>query len=750
MHGTAIIPSGVSSYQYGRHRSPSKSTSSWLNHVDGIRGLAIFLVVIFHVFVGKVSSGVDVFLFLGGMFLLSSQMRNAFSPHGLSLTQSLIRLMRRLYPALILVVTVTGVLGLFIYSSTKWDSLLKDMAASASYWVNFRLWHQGNDYTTAGDDPSPFQHLWSMSAQIQIYLAIILVVTFIGVIKKKRNSDSPLYGHIAVGVVATATVASFIYAWWLGTQEQSLNYYSSLSRFWEIGAGALFGHLLLNRIVFHRTARWVLSIAGLMAILFTGVFLDGANQFPGPLTLIPIIGAALIVSSGRVHDDEDRSWKNIGPIFLLETKIARELGRISYSLYLWHWALLILAVSYFGELNWWIGLGVIISSLGLAWVTSRYVEDTFRQKNKPKRMTIMEIVNRSYMIRLIRTSPSLVQPIGAVIAIVAGMLILVSPGIYQAGSSIQAGIVSRDIERRGGIDTLYPGAGAFLANREFDAELPVTPEPSVLSDMMPASQKDGCYSNFESSDLVLESDKGMDCVYGDTESTDTMYVIGGSHSEHYLSALDAIGEERGFAVRVIVKMGCAPYQPTLYDGTEYEECQEWTDKLVDYIIETPPTLGIFMTGSRPEHLSGKGPEIVPEDYINVVRTFSDNGIHSWLIRDNPWMIEDPEKNLQKDARTCVNEAQSSGDKDPSDCGQPWEWTMNPQDPQVAAYAGIPNVTLMDAHQSYTRDGYVYPVVGGFLVYRDTHHLTQQFVSTMAGYLDTLMFPEPEKIMALNN
>lgn len=76
--------------------------------------------------------------------------------------------------------------------------------------------------------------------------------------------------------------------------------------------------------------------------------------------------------------------------------------------------------------------------------------------------------------------------------------------------------------------------------------------------------------------------------------------------------------------------------------------------------------------------------------------------------------------------------------------------MEPQDPQIAAYAGIPNVTIMDAHQSYTMDGHVHPVVGGVLVYRDTHHLTQQFVSTMTGYLDTLMFPEPEKIMALNN
>lgn len=724
-----------------RHRLHRVTTpDSWMTHVDGLRGLAILLVVVFHVFVGKVSSGVDVFLFLGGMFLLGSQMSNVFRDDGMSLVQVVIRLIRRLYPAFILVISVIGVAGMFVYPVSLWGSHFRDMAASALYIVNFDQAAQGNSYAAIGRDPSAFQHLWSMSAQIHIYIAIILIVMSLGTIQKYTGGKQNTYKRIIVSVITLTTLLSFGYAWWLSGVNQSMNYYSSFSRFWEIGAGALFGYLLLKRMIFAPYIRWAASTIGLLLILFTGVFLNGAQQFPGPYALIPLFGAALVVMSGRINKGEDRNFSSLGPVWLLNTGVMRTLGSISYSLYLWHWGILVLVAHlYGGSIPWWMGVLVIAVSLVLAWLTRKYVEEPLRQKSKPSRKSLFTMLSRENMIRNYHESPSVFHPVAVLASVVAVMVILAAQPIYQTSMDVKAREVAAEIEKRGGVDHLYPGASAYLAGAEVEDDLPIFPDPGNIDVMFPPTLPNECYSDFEDTDLPLNGIDGEPCVFGNTEADDVLYLIGGSHSEHFLPALMEIGEKRGFAVRPLVKLGCAPYHEVKYDDSEYVECPQWTDTMIDYVLENPPSMGIFMTGSRPTDISGAGPEIVPDSYVDVVKRFSDAGIHSWLIRDNPWGITAPDSREQQDFRMCVADNQEN----PDECSQPWDWTMAPEDPQQVAYRGIDNVTIMDATPAYTRNGQISPVVGGVLVYRDSHHFTSQFVMTMVSYLDVLMYPVPE-------
>lgn len=725
-----------------RHRVRNmKNTDSWMTHVDGLRGMAIFLVVVFHVFIGKVSSGVDVFLFLGGMFLLRSQMSNVFRDDGMSLAQVIVRLIRRLYPAFILVVSVIGLFGMIVYPVPLWGSHFRDMAASAFYIVNFDQAAQGNSYAAIGRDPSAFQHLWSMSAQIHIYIAIILIVTALGTIQKNTGGKKSTYEKIIVGIMMILTMISFGYAWWLSGVNQPLNYYSSFSRFWEISVGALFGYLILKKVVFAPYLRWVASTVGILMILFTGVFLNGAQQFPGPYALIPLAGAALVVMSGKVNKDEERSIARLGPVWLLDTPVMRTLGSMSYSLYLWHWGVLVLVSHlYGGSLPWWMGSMVILASLLLAWLTRRYVEEPLRQKSKPSRKTLFQMLSRDNMVRTYHSSPSIFHPVAVLVSVLAVMVILSAQPIYQTSMNIKSREVAAEIERRGGVDQLYPGAASYIAGLPVENDLPIFPDPGNIDIMFPPTLTNECYSSFEGTDLPLNGVDGEPCVFGNTDADDVLYLIGGSHSEHFLPALMEIGEKRGFAVRPLVKLGCAPYQEVKYDESDYVECLEWTDTMVEYVLENPPSMGIFMTGSRPADISGDGPEIVPDSYVDVVQKFSDAGIHSWLIRDNPWGITAPDSREQQDFRMCVADNQD----DPDQCSQPWHWTMQSEDPQQAAYRGIENVTLMDATPAYTRDGVISPVVGGVLVYRDSHHLTSQFVMTMVNYLDVLMYPSPER------
>lgn len=143
----------------GGGATTSATRRPYRRDIDGLRGLAIALVVVFHVFVGRVSSGVDVFLLVGGVFFFGPQIRNALNPTGQTLVQSVIRLLRRLYPALLVVVTVTLAAGFVVYARARWAQTAEDAAASLTYRQNLHLADQGQDYAAVGRDVSLYQHI---------------------------------------------------------------------------------------------------------------------------------------------------------------------------------------------------------------------------------------------------------------------------------------------------------------------------------------------------------------------------------------------------------------------------------------------------------------------------------------------------------------------------------------------------------------------------------------------------------------
>ena len=142
--------------------------------LDGLRGVAIALVVVFHVFVGRVSGGVDVFLFLSGFFFVGSQLRRLERP-GASLNPwwPLWRTLRRLVPALILTLAATVAGVALVARHLLGTDLAEQVAASAGYAQNWVLYAQDREYAAASGDASPLQHLWSMAVQGQFYLLVI-------------------------------------------------------------------------------------------------------------------------------------------------------------------------------------------------------------------------------------------------------------------------------------------------------------------------------------------------------------------------------------------------------------------------------------------------------------------------------------------------------------------------------------------------------------------------------------------------
>ena len=193
--------------------------------LDGLRGIAIAFVVIFHVFVGRVSGGVDVFLLLSGYFFLGSQLRYAARPDAsLNPWWPVWRTVRRLVPALVLVLAVTTALVIWLTPELRQISLGRQIVASLFYFQNWELATQEAAYGAASNTVSPLQHLWSMSVQGQFYLlAVVLGVVVTMLVRGGEDRTARTARTVAGPVLIAVTLVSFLYAWWLQDQNQPLN-----------------------------------------------------------------------------------------------------------------------------------------------------------------------------------------------------------------------------------------------------------------------------------------------------------------------------------------------------------------------------------------------------------------------------------------------------------------------------------------------------------------------------------------------
>lgn len=728
----------------GRPSARSLSGAAYRFDIDGLRGLAIVLVVVFHVFVGRVSAGVDVFLMLGGLFFFSSQARNAYSPTGLRLWQSVVRMFRRLYPALIVVIVATVAGIMWAYPGWEWFDQFQSVASSVGYWANWFLANSGGGYNQASVSVSPLQHMWSMSAQMQIYLGSLAVIVVGAVMVKLWNRvakgrtgfimTTTGFTRLVSVVLVVVTVASFVFAWHMHTTDQAVNYYHTFSRFWEIGLGGLLGVVLSTgkaTDVAVRTPSWVrvaAGVVGLTMILVTPYVVSGVDEFPGPWTLLPLTGAALVVLSGH------GATRHVGVNWVLSTSVLRFFGRISYALYLWHWPLMIIGLRVTGAQPHSILFGslVIAASVALAYGTYRLVETPLRQSGKPERSWPTERYTQMAFTR--RRGP--VKAVVAVVMVltVAGLVAL--PSTYRTASEYRADMLVGEASA-----TDYPGAAAVLYGVPTPPVKKILPDVMAFRKMLAQTQADGCYMDFPESEMVFTHNHNRSttpCRYGDATSDRTMYLAGGSHSEQYLPALDSIGKSRGFAVVPVLKMGCAlGLDPVTETNGPYPLCGSWSDQARQWIVDNPPSEGVFLVSTRPEHQIGVGPDVVPSGYLDVVHQFTEHGIRTYGVRDNPW--PDIPTGVPGGAKVCVGEQRDNCDSTD---------VFPAVNPALSAYRGS-NMVQLDLHHIFCHDGYCPAVIGNVLVYRDGQHLTNMFVNTLTTELDRQMFVEPVTQLSLD-
>lgn len=676
-----------------------RRTAGYRHDLDGLRGVAIALVALFHVWFGRVSGGVDVFLALSGFFFGSSVLRHALKPgSSLSPLPQLTRLVRRLLPTLIVVLAAAAVLTVLVQPQTRWETFADQSLASLGYYQNWELAATASNYLRAGEAVSPLQHIWSMSVQGQFYVSFLLLVLGLAAVLRRRIGSGRLRA-IYIVVFGVLTVASFVYAITAHQSDQVTAYYNSFARAWELLLGVLVG-ALLPFIAWPMWLRTVLAALGLLAVLSCGALIDGVKQFPGPWALVPVGAAMLLILAGGNRSAHPSTAGRLPlPNRLLATRPLVRLGAMAYSLYLWHWPLLIFWLAFTGgaHARFWDGLAILLVSGILAYLTMRFVEEPLRYR---------------------AASGGLRRPtlVGGTAVVLLGVTLTATSFTWREHVADQ---------RANGEELLtlsatdYPGARALLDGARVP-QLPFRPTVLEAADDIPESTSDGCISDFDNVGII-------NCTYGDVSASRTIALAGGSHAEHWITALDILGKEHHFKVVTYLKMGCPLTTETMPlvmgDNRPYPKCRQWNERVMAKLIRDHPDF-VFTTSTRPWNI--KPGDTMPGTYIGIWQTFADHQIPVLAMRDTPWLVRDGQPFLPADCLAKGGDAVS--------CGIKRSQVLSAHNQTLDFVDRFPMLKVLDMSDAVCRDDFCRAIEGNVLVYHDAHHLSATYMRTMTPEL----------------
>lgn len=352
--------------------------------IDGLRAIAVLSVVGFHAFPFWIKGGfvgVDVFFVISG-FLISSIIFESLDKGTFSFHEFYARRIKRIFPALILVMFASYIFGWFALFSDEYKQLGKHIAAGAGFISNIIFWQEAGYFDNTAD-VKPMLHLWSLGIEEQFY--IIWPLILYAAWKKRLDALS-----ICIVIAVTSFALNVIQV----SGNAAAVFYSPLTRFWELLMGSFLAYISLYKVTFGQNVIWrcntllgnifpnavirnreiiLRESQSIIGILFIGVavlLLDKERLFPGWWALLPTVGAYLIISAGT------KAWFNRK---VLSHRLLLWVGLISFPLYLWHWPLLSFARIIGSETpSREIRIAAVLASIVLAWLTYQLLERPIR------------------------------------------------------------------------------------------------------------------------------------------------------------------------------------------------------------------------------------------------------------------------------------------------------------------------------------------------------------------------------------
>lgn len=494
--------------------------------IEGLRAVAILLVVGAHAEVPWLAGGfvgVDVFFVLSGYLITGLLLDEFRRTSRIDFLAFYARRFQRLLPALLLTVACTCAAA-FVLLAPFEQVGQASAAGSAVAWVsNFFYAVQKLDYFGSAAKTSLFLHTWSLGVEEQFYLAWpALMLLFLRPGQAHGNERGTRTLQLGMGCVVVASLLAGIVLTYVHPQ---FGFYMVFSRAWEFALGASVLLAMPARGLGRGgAARSVAGWAGLAAILGAGLMLDGFRPYPGAWALIPALGTAIVLGCGK--DPTMRASVSAG----LSIAPLQTIGRLSYAWYLWHWPVLLLGRTLFGD-TLAVNLALAAFSLGAAWLSYQYVESPLRNATG------------------LRRDPRA--------TLLAGILAIVAAFAACREWREAARTWSRD-----------------------PAQLPV----AKIRHDRPVIYKLGCDEWYRNARVKI-------CAFGDPAAPHTAVLMGDSISGQWFPAVQHIFVDAGWRLLVINKSSCPMVDaPIFYDwiGREYVECEEWRNHAIAMLPSLKP------------------------------------------------------------------------------------------------------------------------------------------------------------------
>ena len=670
--------------------------------IQGIRAVAALLVATFHLWLGRVSGGVDVFFIMSG-FLITTTLLGHYARFGkIRPIYYLSRLGRRLLPAALTVLSVVAVLSWFLLPKLEWERTARELVASTFYFENWRLAFDSVDYLAQFDEKTPVEHFWAMSVQGQFYLIWLVIFALIALFA------SSLVARRRAVLIAFIVVAVLSFGWsvYSVSVNQPFAYFDTTARTWEFALGGI-AALVLPLISLPKLTRAILAWVGLIGIVSCGIVLQVSTAFPGVAALWPTISALCILLAGGVEHSRFSAAR------LLSTRPFVWLGDISYGVYLWHWPMLVLLLAVTGakEASLKSGLAILIGAIVLAWATNRFIENP---------------IARNYAER--KPRPWLRPTLAGVVAL--AILAGTTAGTIQVQKSIDTAVEQANSFNTTPPDTDCWGAAALLAGAE-ECPLsinkgPVTPAPVTRSYL----KNSACDFYDDPEYPALHP-----CEFGEpTETaTKTVLLVGDSHSQSIRAAVDGMVTARGWHGIAISHSGCIASQAVRDYSTEgaAEICEAWNKDLLRWVSAHPEVDFIMSMGASGREVITEGDgdweTTAEQGYLDEWKLFSPSVKNIVVIRDTP--------RLNGSGPSCVERAVTLNRNSATECEIRKKDAIKFDGAQAAAENDDdPLTAVIDLTDGICDDKYCYPVVGKVWAYKDEAHLNQVFSRTLAPYM----------------
>ncbi|MGY4711340.1 acyltransferase family protein [Mycolicibacterium sp. CBM1] len=554
--------------------------------IEGLRAVAVLGVVMFHAAVPGIGGGyvgVDVFFVISGFLITGLLWREVSGTGSVRLRTFYGARARRLLPASAAVGVITMVVSVLVLPPLRVPTVLYDGIASALYVGNYWFILDNINYFADSLTPSPFLHYWSLGVEEQFYLvwAPLMLGTAWAIRRFRRDRVRAIASSrrpylIVLGLVAAMSFALSLVITYVVPPAA---FFSLPTRAWQLAVGGL---VALTALEWQRLSPRLAAVggwAGLALIVLGCVWFTATTPFPGTAALLPTLGAALVIGTGCAT-----TTKGCGQ--LLSTSPMRAVGRISYSWYLWHWPVLVLAPVLLGHpLELAERVVAALLAAGLAWLTLRYLENPLRFAPQ-----IRDFPWRSLGLGAVATAVAVFVGLGLLKAVptpvgrgapATPMAFTITPAL-AAGSDMAAydAAVTRTFAQ------VQSALAAALTNK---------PVPSNLApplDNLTGEQRNLTYNGC----LRTPYESGQpDCAMGDTSSDTTVALIGDSHVAMWTPAFQELAAQRHWRLQLMAKEACPIMDVAvgtalrrLIESVQY--CQNWRAAVMARLKAQPPRL----------------------------------------------------------------------------------------------------------------------------------------------------------------